>query len=333
MKTFDEKPNDKKKRNLTKKLPMVLDGKSVFDGMLTPEEANKFGATSKKNYRLFNNGKEPGHRLPNMLLLSVARGEQTKAASILNTCPHLLSHRGNVTNYSGLTFKNITAFQYALWAMDTHMCHMIIRAIPDGIEGEVLRAELIRQYEELEAHGVTYELEGQTMTEQHFDFSRLINALQVYVDNFDDWYNSGPTNWEAIKHHWCKVVGLAQRYVPAHVAQQYCHPTHSFFTAPQLDEPTLKRSLTFYNYITDREMKWWPGVTSSSLVLGEDFGIFRGKRRRRQGGVKWSGVGAAMLDLAAVTTMCRVSTSDLKQTLEILARERAPEHQPQRVVS
>lgn len=262
-------------------------------------------------------GKEPGNRLTPILLQSVARGEQDKAASILTSCPHLLSLRGDVTDYSGRTFKNITAFQYALWAMDTHMCRMIISAIPDGVEGDGLRAELIHQYDELDALGVTYQLAEQTYTEQHFDFSRLLDALQTYVDRYDGWHQEVPINWAAINHHWCKVVGMAQRYVPAHVAQQYCHPVRLGYPTPTFNEPTLERSLTFYHWLNRSQMTWWPGDGSSSLCLGEDFGI-SGWVLGRVGACGARAGGA--VDLGFVTALCKASTSDLKQTLEILTR-------------
>ena len=326
MKTPGEQPVDEKKQDWTETLPTSTGGQSVFDGMLTPEDAKAFAATSTSKYRLFNDYKAPGHRLPPLLLQSVARGEQDKAASILASCPPLLSHRGDVTDYSGRTFKNITAFQYALWAMDTHMCRMILDAIPPGPTGDALRADLIHQYEELEADGVTYELEGQTYTNQHhFDFSPLITALQDYVDHVDGWYNT--QNWAEMERQWCTVVGLAQRYVPAHVAQEYCHPTRSFHPTPKFNERGLERSLTFHNYRNGTDMLWWPKVGSSSSVLGVDFGILRAE-------LTWlapAGLGphrralAGWIDLAAMTALCEVRTADLKQTLEILKHGPDPE--------
>lgn len=321
---------------MTKTLPMVPGGKSVFGDMLTLKEALAFASTSPSNYRLFNEDKAPGHRLPLMLLQSVSRGEQNKAASILALRPDLLSHRGDVTDYSGRTFKNITAFQYALWAMDTHMCRMILDAIPPSPTGDALRADLIHQYEELESDGVTYELEGLPYTNQHhFDFSPLITALQYYADHMDVWYDT--QNWAEMQRWWCTVVGLAQRYVPAHVAQEYCHPARSFYPTPKFNERELERSLTFHNYSNGTDMLWWPKAGSSSNVLGVDFGILRSQRRGRgltRGMAAGGGcAGADDVDLLAMTALCEVRTADLKQTLEILKRGPDPELGSRRVIS
>ena len=111
----EKQPGDEKKQDWTQILPTIPESESVFDKkrlppkekrLQLPEDARAFAATSKSNYSLFNEGKAPGHRLPPMLLQSVARGEQDKAASILTSCPHLLSHRGDVTDYSGLCVAN-----------------------------------------------------------------------------------------------------------------------------------------------------------------------------------------------------------------------------------
>lgn len=329
----DQPSNDKKKPALTRTLP-ERDITHIVARYLRATDQSAMTCTSKTNQGLFF---QP-ERLTAKLLLYIARGEQDKAEQILigtrepsgrqimNGRPDLLFKRGDVTDYSGRTFKNITAFQYALWAMDTHMCRMIIHAIPEDAEGEALRAELINQYEELEVHGVTYELEGQTYTNQHhFNFSRLIEALQSYVDSFDGWGNE-LLPYEAQIDLWCQVVGLEQRYVPAHVAQEYCHPTRSFNPTPTFNDPTLERSLSIFNYSNGRMMEWFD--TSPSLVLGKNFGIVRTGTPDFIEAAGWVGVSypgarcrkTVAKDVAAIMALCKVRSSDLRQTLESLRR-------------
>ena len=250
-------------------LPIDITLRSLGD-YLTEKEKLTLAAVSHTTQGLF----QPGRleKMVNKLLLQVMHGEQEKAEKILKIHPELLTMTGTATDYSGRTFTT-TAFQYALWAMDTHMCRMILDAITPGSTGDTLRADLIRQYEELETNGVTYEQEGQTHTNQHhFSFSPLITALQYYVDHVNDWYQNN--NWAEIERQWCTKVGLAQRDVPAHVAQEYCHPTRSFYPTPNFNDG-LERSLTFYNYKNNTDMQWWPCRGSSSSVLGVDFGISR----------------------------------------------------------
>ena len=64
------------------------------------------------------------------LLQYVAEGEQDKAEALIQTDKNLLLHAGTVKDLSGREFKPITAFQYALWAMDYHMWTMIQKYLP-----------------------------------------------------------------------------------------------------------------------------------------------------------------------------------------------------------
>ena len=64
------------------------------------------------------------------LLTYVADGEQDKAEELIRKDRNLLLHIGTVNDLSGREFKLITAFQYALWAMDWHMWTMIQKYLP-----------------------------------------------------------------------------------------------------------------------------------------------------------------------------------------------------------
>ena len=85
----------------------------------------------------------------NQLLQYVAEGEQDKAEKMLKgksggllgwgeikANPDLLSHRSTVKDLSGREFKQITAFQYALWAMDWHMWTMIQKYLPQEAQAQ-----------------------------------------------------------------------------------------------------------------------------------------------------------------------------------------------------
>ena len=50
----------------------------------------------------------------------------------------------------------------------------------------------------------------------------LIKALDVYVKNYDQW------DYTKCNNHWCQQVGGAQLILPAHVINEYSHPSFSF---------------------------------------------------------------------------------------------------------
>ena len=65
------------------------------------------------------------------LLQFVAEGEQDQAEALIQQDQNRLLHVGTVMDLSGREFKGITAFQYALWAMDWHMWTMIKKYLPE----------------------------------------------------------------------------------------------------------------------------------------------------------------------------------------------------------
>ena len=101
------------------------------------------------------------------LLRYVAEGEQDEAEKLIEGNKNLLLHAGTVTDLSGREFKGITAFQYALWAMDWHMWTMIQKYLPEEAQRE--------QFEVLETKGTAHG--------KHFSLQPLTGALQTYVDN------------------------------------------------------------------------------------------------------------------------------------------------------
>jgi hypothetical protein len=259
-----------------------------------------------------------GNRLPVLALLQhVVRREQAQAEAFVKKNLDLIFAKEDVIDYSGRRFKNISAWEYALWAYDRHMWTMLLKYIP---KDQIPLA--LEQLNNLEENGITYTISEtvtdpeskaeqtreRTITEPHYDFA-LIVALQMYVNNYEQW------SYGQCVEYWCKKVGGAERLVPVYVANYYCDRNHSFDPVPKFNEDELPRTLEFYNYLSKSTVSWFP--FSSSSGLGFDFAIGRGGARAR-GGVA-SGPGAAWRDLAAVTTLYKVRQSEftqLKQQLQ-----------------
>ena len=249
----------------------------------------------------------------------VARGQQDEAEKLLAKSPnpqHLLRTPGTFTDYSGRRF-NCTAYEYAYWAKDTHMCRMLESHMDK--ETKAFMATRINEMKHIDAAtgqpvGLVYQQNGAEHRSAHFDFTPLIQALQFYVDNYDAWRAAG--NWSAMIAAWMNV-GLAQRDVPAHVAQEYCRPDRAFYPCPHFNEPALPRILTFNNWITSQAESWFP-LTSSGL--GFDFALCRREEesvspRSRNLAAEPD---AARFDLAAVRRLDEVRTVELTQSREHL---------------
>ena len=280
---------------------------------LDDKDKSTLAVVSKTTQGLFQPARH--QTMANKLLLQVIRGEQDKAEKILKIRPELLLMTGTATDYSGRTFAT-TAFRAALWALDTrYMCNMMLDCLPDSPQGVDIRQCLLTQFNEQLQDGLDYTLNGRTIHEVHYDFSPIKAALQTYVDNCPNW--EADENWDAMTDQWCKVVGLAQRYFPANVAQHYCDHAESFDPTPAFNKKTFVRSLVFFYYVSDRHEFWFAPTTRCARDrLGADFGICRGDRRKGAGA--WAravacgpGVRLARLDLAALTALCEVRTADL----------------------
>jgi hypothetical protein len=277
-----------------------------------------------------------GNRLPVLALLQhVVRGEQAQAEEFIKMNRNLIFAKEDVIDYSGRRFKNISAWEYALWAYDRHMWKMLLKYIP---KDQIPLA--LAQLNNLEKNGITYTISEtvtdpetkaeqtreRTITEPHYDFA-LIDALQTFVDDNEEWSH------EQCVEYWRKTVGGAQRLVPVYVANYYCNPECSFNPIPKFNEDELPRTLKFYNYRSDSIVSWFP--LSSSSGFGFDFAIMRGEAAREACGLRWGWAAGKCMgqDLAAVTALYKVRQSEftqLKQQLQNPAFEADEPESPSR---
>ncbi len=282
---------------------------------LTLKDTTALTATSKTTQGLF----QPARlqKMANKLLLQVMRGEQDMAENILKIRPDLLMMTGTATDYSGRTFET-TAFRYALWALDIrYMCNMMLDCLPCSPQGKAINQELLTQFKSQTQEGLDYELDGMTIHEAHYDFAPIKAAIQTYVNEYDNWYAT--SNWDAMRHQWSNVVGLAQRYLPANVAQHYCDTDEEFPPAPPFNKKTFKRSLEFKNYISGVWEFWFEPVSSTS-GLGVNFGIAggRGWGCPEGAGEAWTTRETAGSNLAALTSLCEMGNGGLVPLMQRL---------------
>lgn len=245
----------------------------------------------------------------------VTFGEQHQAEELLKKFNQdekalfqMLTKKMDMIDIAGKKFKNVTAFQYALWALDRHMWEMLLNYLP----GDAAKFQL----EELEEKGVSYtkscfddEKEENISSERHFDFSPLIDALNDYVENIDT------RNLQEQDAAWCKGVGGAQRNVPAHVAKEYCRKDRNFYPVPDFKEARLPHELGFFNYVTNSHSSWFSGSLGSQIgILGYFAGRARGIKPNLPKSDHFSNWlrKRACVDLAAVTALRQVRLKELE---------------------
>lgn len=240
------------------------------------------------------------------MLLFVVRGEQEAADAMLNRCPELLLIACDVTDYSARRFKKITAYEYACWAKDTHMCRMLELNMDKNT-----KARMLTRCEAIEEHGLKYSQNGTEYCSKHFELTTLKTALKNYIDGCENWKITN--NESAMKAAWI-AVGQAQRDVPVHVINEYCRLDRSFAPLPTFNEDKLPRIITFYNYRVEQVEAVFPLSISDSTGLGVDFALLRGEESGRVG-LRWArwmcAAHADVLDLEALTHLDQVRTNDL----------------------
>jgi hypothetical protein len=222
------------------------------------------------------------------LLQHVAFGEQDEAERILKEDPTLLLRTGQITDHSGRTFQDITAFQYALWALDRHMWTMILKYLPKEEAARQLHDHIYHEKAYKEIHG------------DYYDFVPLIDALQTYVNNYAN------QTRDQNRKHWQEIVRGAKLLVPAHVANEYCQQPQHFYPLPNFKEDTLQRVLSVYDFANNRKSTWF----HPSCADGRNW---------RHGGVD--------MDLETINALCKVRNGELVELKQQLLPNPAQAHE------
>lgn len=283
----------------------------IIGDHLAPQDKKELGKTDKRMHLIFHES-----NLYAKFLECIAYGQQDKTERLLSQVfdgkpakiQVALLHQGRLTDYSGRTF-HCSAYEYAYWAKDTHMCRMLERYMDDET-----KAQMLTRIDVIEASGLSSQQNGEQHRSPHFDFTPLKEAYRRYIDGYVAW--DAADNWDAMEAAWCDV-GKAQRNVPAHVAQEYCREDRSFHPRPEFNETTLPRVLTFYNSITMRVDSWFPLTTPISL-----FAVARGARCANLPPCEIASplfaAAIATIDLVAINRLDEVRTTDLMQSREHL---------------
>lgn len=294
------------------------DVKFVIDSHLEPTEHTNLSLTSQKNFKLF----KPNFKakLLNALLSSVSMGKQCEAEKLLQISPELMLEKVNFTDSMNRTFLNISAFEWVLWAWDTrYMVNMMFKCLPDDEKGLDLVNQLKNQYELHQKNGITYVSDNQTIREKHFNFSPLIDALEMAKARCDKWELSER------KTHWSTVIGKIQRTLPIYILQNYCDPTTPFYPTPKFDAETFVRVLSFSDCLNKKDAMTWEEITQSETqTLGIDCAIAR-HCADRSVSASWFHDGVAQCDINALQALFAQRKTDyllIIDNLESLYKEK-----------
>ena len=187
----------------------------LSDYLVQHQDYPALAETCKTMHSIFHNKNLHAH-----FLESVAYGQQVRAEKLLHQVfqgqpekiQAALRHQGIFTDYSGRTF-NCSAYEYAYWAKDIHMCQLL-----EAYMDEDTKALMLTHIETNDTAGLTYQQNGQAHRSAHFNLTALKVALQLFIDAFEMLVEGN--HWHAMRQQWL-LVGKAQRDMPAYLFQEY----------------------------------------------------------------------------------------------------------------
>ncbi|QRN02838.1 hypothetical protein GH742_02535 [Legionella sp. MW5194] len=269
------------------------DALNVIGSYLTKKDISAFITTHKRSHTFL----QPA-RLVDRLLQHVVNGNQKKAEDIVAMHPELLLVPGTVTDYSLRTFKQMTAYEYAYWAKDTHMLEKYMDADT--------AAEMLKRCEDMEKNGVSYTQNGVKVKDSTgFNFTPLKTAMKEYMD-----IRRLKEDTEEQHQAWLKV-GKAQYDVPVHVANEYCRDDLTFQLSTFVHQ-VLPRKLSLYKYGTGKSN---PCFYSSDL--GTKVAYLRAMSHQVEA-LPHPHCDWVAIDLAAIGRLEKVRTGELAESLEAL---------------
>ena len=146
---------------------------------------------------------------------------------------------------------------------------------------------------------------------QSASWQNLLDAQQKFIDLCDK------SQWDAADICWQREVGGAQRLLPVHVINEYCHHTRPFEPCPDFTKP---EPFPCIRKIKIDEGEWFT-ATYNGGKLGEKFGIYRGRGWQAKCG---SGSRARLgldLDAAADHKACQTLLITRTQQRDLLFAE------------
>lgn len=229
------------------------------------------------------------------LLQLVVEGEQDRAELLIQKNPALLLKAETVTDLANRTFKQITAFEYAVWARDWHMWKMLLKYLPEE--------EATRQLLRLESKGTEHG--------RHFSFNPIVLAINTYVENAKTVWNYD----HSAQYQWCKVIGQIQKTFPAFVVNEYCREDRSFVPQPDFKEEKLPRTRKLFSFSKEEDREWFTAkiaLESKGFIIKNSFAFFRNNQQSARLIIKGPESEAVIYDLLALLTLDKTCHQELK---------------------
>lgn len=279
--------------------------KSVFTAPVSISLENPLSALRKCTEQMEAMSKDVAPRINSQanitaILKWVTEGHLEEVKKLLDENKNLAFATGTVTDRSDRTFKDITILQYAAWALDIEMCHVIIPYIDQ--ENKMIQLNALTQKP---AHYSDYGA--------GYDMTPLITKTQIYVSNYSKWkFVDGCKYWQ-------NEVGTEQHKCPAWLIYAWSEKGE--------DVAWVKKDFSrgFKREYAKHHLEWWftENYEARSKVRSKEpslLGVARGTWGGRIGspaGIDLSYGGKAMTDDVSCHQMLRTSRQEALENLRI----------------
>lgn len=197
----------------------------------------------------------------------VVSGQYEAVKKILRKNSELMHQKGRVIDCSGRVFEPLSGFQYALWALDKYMWTVMLEALPETEQANVIRDKWLAQYHQVKSEGIIYRINGKKMVEKHFDFENtLIKSLKAQLHLRSGWKCIARG---AIDKQWVTGVGVAQKLVPMHVVYEYCADRKYFLSLQDFISQSQPLTGQLYSSSEHKGINWF----EKGSKLGIEFAI------------------------------------------------------------
>ena len=166
------------------------------------------------------------------LLKWVTEGNLEEVEKLLEKHSNLGLGTGTVKDLSDRIFNNITALQYAAWALDKEMCDLIMQYASRRKSAIQLKA-LWEAPEHYSTHGASY------------DITSLITKTETYLNNYRCKWSA-----EECAPYWQEEVGGEQHKCPAWLIYAWCEEGADVAWVKQDFNQQIKR-------YDKRWLDWW----------------------------------------------------------------------------
>jgi hypothetical protein len=187
------------------------------------------------------------------LLRAVVESNYEEVTKLLDSNIHLLEETVDITDPAGRFFKRITAYQYALWALDVKMVQLIdekVYLLPEEESNALVEVIWTQRQALQKTTGAQYAIDEQIYREVHYN-EKPLSKVQAKLEELEKLKNTYTQHaiLEDFFTAWFSL-GTLQEFFPEHILQMKFTKDNSgqetITLAEMIEEDIKLRNMNYY---------------------------------------------------------------------------------------